>query len=135
MGKYKKEINWQMVELYIKSGCSQVKIANSLCIDRETLRDRVKEKYGMDYSSFSSALISEGELLLEAAIYQKAMKSSQPGNAQMLMWLGKVKLGYREPEPLSNPTNQVALDQSHRIMELEHKIAELEADAHKPKTE
>jgi hypothetical protein len=124
---FKKEINWDLVELYVKSGCSQVKIAKSLCIDEDTLRSRVKEKYQMEYSAFSAALISEGEMLLEAAIYQKALKSSSPGNAQILMWLGKVKLGYREPEPLSTPTNQQHLDQSHRIMELEHENAQLKA--------
>ena len=65
---FKKQINWDMVELYVKSGCSQIKIAKSLCMDEETLRVQAREKYKMDWSSFSAALRSEGELLLEAQL-------------------------------------------------------------------
>ncbi len=127
----KKEINWDIVELYVKSGCKQVQICNYLNIDEVTLRDRVKEKYGMEWSAFSAKLRCEGELLIEAQQFQKAMKGYWPA----LQWLGKVRLGQREPEMLNQlAANQVHLDQSHRIMELEHEIAELK-NANKSKTE
>lgn len=127
----KKEINWDMVELYIKAGCSQAKIADSLFIHRETLADRVQEKYGKDYSTFSTALRSEGEMMIEAHQYQKAMKGYWPA----LQWLGKVKLGQREPELLGQlATNQIAIDQSQYIMQLEHRLAERD-NADKSKTE
>ncbi len=128
----KKEINWELVELYIKAGCSQIKIAESFFIDRDTLRDRVKEKYCMEYSAFSAALRSEGDMLIEAKQYDKAMKGYWPA----LLWLGKVRLGQREPEMLNQvAANQPQLDQSHRIMELEHELAELKSNANKPETE
>ncbi len=45
-----------------------------------------------------------------------------------MLWLGKVRLGQREPEMLNQlANNQPMLDQSHRIMELEHQLAEAEA--------
>lgn len=122
MGTHKKEINWELVELYIKSGCSQVKIAASLFIDEDTLRARVKDKYGMDYSAFSAALRREGEMLIEAKQFQKAMSGYWPA----LQWLGKVKLGQREPELSSQlAANQTQIDQTHRIMQLEHEISML----------
>ena len=128
----KKEINWEMVELYIKAGCSQIEIAQSFFIDRDTLRDRVKEKYGMEYSAFSAALHSEGNMLLKAKQFDKAMK----GNWPALYWLGKVRLGQREPEMLNQlAANQPQLDQSHRIMELEHELAEIKTNAHESQTE
>ncbi len=132
MGNFKKEINWQTVEMYIKSGCSQVKIAQSLFIDEDTLRARVKEKYGMEYSAFSASLRSEGDMLIEAKQMEKAMKGYWPA----LLWLGKVRLGQKEPELLNQlAANQTQLDQTHRIMELEHQLAELKANGNKPQTE
>lgn len=128
----KKEINWEMVELYLKSGCSQTKIAESLFIDRDTLRNRVQEKYGMEYSAFSASLRSEGDMLIEAHQFQKAMKGYWPA----LQWLGKVRLGQKEPEMLNQlAANQSQLDQSHLIMQLQHKITELENNANKSETE
>jgi hypothetical protein len=129
---HKKPINWDIVELYIKAGCTQTKIAAYLYIDTDTLRDRVKEKYGVEYSIFSASLRSEGDLLIEAQQFQKAMKGYWPA----LQWLGKVRLGQKEPE-VSNQLapKQNEIDQSHIIMQQEHRIAELEADADKSKTE
>lgn len=130
----KKEINWDLVELYVKSGCSQQKIADSLCIHRETLADHTKEKYGKDWSTFSTALRSEGDMLIEAQQFQKAAKGYWPA----LQWLGKVRLGQREPELLNVlAANQPQIDQTHRIMELEHEIERLKAAAysHQPEAE
>ena len=125
MGLHKKQINWDLVELYVKSGCSQVKIAQSLFIDRDTLRDRVKEKYGMDYSAFSAALCSEGEILVEAQQFQKAMKGYWPA----LLWLGKIRCGQREPETTHHlAANQASIDQTHLIMQLQHEIEKLKEE-------
>jgi len=131
-GRPQKEINWELVELYVKAGCSQSKIAQSLWIHQDTLRDRVQEKYGVDYSTFSTSLRSEGDMLIEAKQMEKAMKGYWPA----LLWLGKVRLGQKEPEMLNQlAANQTQLDQTHRIMELEHEIAELKSNAYKPETE
>lgn len=128
----KKVINWDLVELYVKTGCSQIKIAKSLYMDRDTLRDRVKEKYGVEYSAFSAALQSEGEMLIEATQYQKALK----GNTALLIWLGKIRCGQREPESDQKlAVNQMEIDQMHRIMQLEHENAELKAYVNKCETE
>lgn len=117
----KKEINWDLVELYVKSGCKQINICKAFHIDEETLRARIQEKYGMTWSAFSAALLSEGDMLLEAQQFQKAIKGFWPA----LHWLGKVRLGQREPELLNQlAANQTHIDQTHRIMELEHQLAE-----------
>lgn len=125
MGTHKKEINWDVVELYVKSGCTQTRIAAAFFIDGDTLRARVKERYGVDYSVFSAALRGEGEALIEAQQFQKAMKGYWPA----LQWLGKTRLGQREPELLNQmAANQTQIDQTHTIMQLQHRIAELEGD-------
>lgn len=134
MAPHKKEINWERVEMYVKAGCTQERIAKSLYIDRDTLRDRVKDKYGIEYSAFSAALHSEGDMLIEAKQFDKAMKGCWPA----LLWLGKVRLGQKEPEMIQLlAANQQQIDQSHRIMELEHALEQLkkEKDDNEPKTE
>ena len=114
-----KPINWDLVELYIKSGSSQSRIAKAFKIDDETLRRRVKKKYGKDYTAFACELRSEGEILIEAQQFKKAMNGYWPA----LLWLGKVRLGQREPEMTQNlAANQQQIDQSHYIMQLQHEI-------------
>lgn len=128
----KKEINWDMLELYLKAGCKQMNICKAFGIDDDTLRYKVKNKYGIDYAELSGQLRSEGEMLIEAQQFQKAMKGYWPA----LHWLGKCRIGQREPEMLNQlAANQPNIDQSHRIMELEHENLELKSNANKPKTE
>ncbi len=125
MGAVKKEINWSLVELYLKAGCTQERIANYLRIDRDTLRDRVQRQYGISYSALSASLYSEGDILIEAQQFQKAMKGYWPA----LLWLGKVRLAQKEPEMIQTlAANQEQIDQSHRIMELEHELAKLKEE-------
>jgi hypothetical protein len=128
----KKEINWDMIELCVKSGCKQVDICETYCIDEDTLRSRVKEKYGMSWSAFSAALLSEGRTLLEAASFQKALKGYWPA----LLWNLQIRCGQKLPENSQFlAANQSSIDQSHRIMELEHQLEELRANADQRKTE
>lgn len=132
--KYRKDINWELVDLYLKSGASQKKIADNLQIHPNTLSDRVKEKYGVSYSTYSMSLCSEGELLLEAAQFQKALKSSSPGNTQMLIWLGKVRLGQREPDMITNKAPmQENIDKDHEIMMLKHELSIIQQSIKKDK--
>src|SRR5579862_5561906 len=130
MGKTNKpkEIDWKKVEQFLKAGATQKRIADHLGIHIDTLRDRTKQQYGMEYSKFSSAMYSEGEMLLEDAQFQKALKNSSPGNTQMLIWLGKVRLGQRESEPEADKApNQDNLSLSQRLMEAEHELARYRA--------
>jgi hypothetical protein len=118
----KKDINWEMIELYMKAGCSQINIAKSLYIDRDTLRDRVKDRYGKDYSAVSAAFCSEGEMLIEAQQLQKAMKGYWPA----LLWLGKIRCGQKEPENMQMiPPHEDSLALRHENMILKSQIEKL----------
>ena len=133
MGRVKKHINWDKVEFFVRSGATQRNIARYLRVDEDTLRERVKRQYGVDYSVFSAELHSEGDLLIEAAQMQKALK----GNTTMLIWLGKVRLGQKEPEPSTPmPPAQEDINKDHEIMRLKHENDRLremvsEINAHK----
>lgn len=89
-----KPIDWEKFELYVKAGASQKRIAESFGIEPDTLRSRVKEKYGVDYTTYATSLKTTGELLIEAVQFQQALA----GNTKMLIWLGKVRLGQKEPD-------------------------------------
>lgn len=126
MGNKEKPINWDLVELYVKAGSKQANICKYLQIDSDTLRKRVRKKFGKDWSVYSDALRCEGEMHIEAQQYQKAMKGYWPA----LQWLGKIRCGQREPEntQLSAP-NQNDIDLRHENMMLKHRLAELEKNA------
>jgi hypothetical protein len=126
--------DWEKLELYMKSGATVTRIANSLGIDKATLAHIVKERYGEDFERIYCQFKSTGELLIEASQFQRALA----GNIQMLLWLGKVRLGQREPDHVSYiPPAQEAIDRDHLIMELKHKLELkeklLESYGHKPK--
>lgn len=119
-GRPRKEINWDLVELYLKAGSNQQKICKTLGICTETMAKYTRERYGCDFSELSDRLRSEGDILIEAQQYQKAMKGYWPA----LLWLGKVRLGQTEPESaLLEAANQNDIDQTHRIMELQHELS------------
>lgn len=123
MARTDKPIDWDKIEFYLKAGATQKKIAQSLCISEDTLRSRVKKKYEMDYSVFSASLQSKGELLIEVKQFEKALS----GNIQMLLWLGKIRCNQRESHITSTISPiQNEIDKDHIIMQLHHRITELE---------
>jgi hypothetical protein len=111
--------DWEKFELYLKAGAPTQKIASSFGVDIDTLRTMVEQRYGISFSLVSIKFRSQGELLLEAMQFQKAMG----GNVPLLIWLGKIRLNQREPELLSSiPPAQDDIDKDHMIMQLQHKI-------------
>ncbi len=131
MARTPQPLDWEKIERSLKAGSSQKKIAASIGVDEDTLRARVVDRYGMEYSVFSAKLRSEGEVSIETKQYEKAMD----GNIQMLLWLGKVRCGQREPDFLNTiPPAQNDIDKDHLIMRLEHRIAELERDSNANKS-
>jgi len=138
-GPKDKAINWDLFELYAKSRkkTTTLEIADALGVHRNTLYRQTEKRYGMKYEAVCAKFLIEGELLLEAAMFQKAMKSSSPGNITMLMFLAKTKLGYREPDNVQTiPPNQDNINKDHKIMLLENELQQLRFKlANLPETE
>lgn len=125
MANKHRPIDWDRVELFAKSGANQEKIAKGMGIDRDTLRKRVKLHYGIDYTEWSAQYRTQGELLIEAKQFQKAME----GNIKMLIFLGKVRCGQNEhgSDMTSKSPIQDHIDASHENMILRNRIRELES--------
>ena len=131
MANKAKPLDWAKIELFLKAGAKQNKIAESLGIHSETLRNQVKAHYGEDYADVCASFRTTGEILIEVAQFQKALK----GNVQMLIWLGKIRCGQTEPEVISSiPPHQHIIDVEHDNMRLKNELAQLReklgADGH-----
>ena len=122
---YRKEINeqeWEKIELFMKAGASQTKIAQSYGICENTLRSKFKERYGEDYQIVNASFNRTGEMLIEAKQFQKALE----GHPTMLIYLGKVRCGQRETDEVPRlAPNQTEIDKDHLIMQLQNELSNL----------
>lgn len=134
-GRPVKEIDWEKLDSYLLSGSTRQRIAFAFGMTDESLANKIKAKYGMTFTEYSSKKYAEGEYLIEASQFQKALKNSAPGNTQMLIHLGKVRLGQKDsvPEVNQSAPNDVINDLQNTIMRLNAKLAIYEAN-NKPET-
>lgn len=102
MARPEKPINWDQVDRFLEAGCTQKQICSAIGISEDTLQRRFKDKYGVAYTVYAVEKAQYGESLLLAAQMKKALS----GNTQMLTWLGKVRLGQREPPILANQNEE-----------------------------
>jgi hypothetical protein len=132
MARPLKEINWDVVEKLIESGCSGVAIAAKFRIQSDTFYIRFKKEYKCNFQDYRVESQEAGAADILSMIHAKALNNKAPGNAQLLIFLARCRLGMKEPETTGGmPINQAALDQSHLIMQLQHQITELENNANK----
>lgn len=125
MARPPKEINWDVVQKLIECGCSGVEIAAKFHIKSDTFYLRFKKEYKCSFQDYRGEAQEAGLADLKAMIHAKALNNKAPGNSNLLIFLAKCKLGMREPDAIRDiAPNQNQIDQSHRIMMLEHELAE-----------
>lgn len=103
-------IEWNTVDKFLESGCNGVEIAGSLGCSADTLYLRCEKDKKMTFTAYSAQKRSSGDSLLRAAQMNIALK----GNASMLIWLGKNRLGQKDDpyqETAFNGTLSLALDE------------------------
>lgn len=136
MARPLKDINWDVVEKLIESGCPGTEIAAKFRIQPDTFYIRFKREYACSFQDYRGRSQEAGLADLRSMLHAKALNNKAPGNSHILIFLAKCRLGMREPEVACNiAANQAQLDQTHLIMQLQHQIAELEANGNKPKAE
>ena len=94
MSKTKVKIDWKQVENLLMAGCSGVEIAASLGIHENTLYKRCKYDLKVEFVAFSQQKKAKGDCLLKAKQFESAIKDK---NIPMQIWLGKQRLGQKEP--------------------------------------
>jgi|SRR6185369_13338 len=81
-------VDWDKVNQLIMAQCTIEEVAGNVGMHRATFGEKIKEKYGVDFTTYATELRSKGKSLLRSKQYQKAME----GNIQMLLRLGEIYL-------------------------------------------
>lgn len=132
MARPLKDINWQSVEQYIESGCSGIEIAGKFGLKDDTFYRRFKKEYGISYQDYRGVGRGGGLADLRRMLHAKALNNKAPGNATILIFLARCELGMKEPESDTyTAPKQIELDQTSQIIEMRHKIRQLEANGDK----
>ncbi len=98
MGRPEKEIDWDLAEKLMISGCTCTEIAPHFNMFHSTFGTRVEKRYGKTFTELSSELRQKGDSLLRDKQFEKATS----GDNMMLIWLGKNRLQQRDsPAELS----------------------------------
>ena len=88
-----RHIDWDKVDQLFMAGCNIIQTAAALGVHRDTLYKRCEEEKKTTLSAYHEEKRANGDSLILAAQYQKAIKDKHP---TMLIWLGKQRLGQKE---------------------------------------
>jgi len=89
MGTNRITIDWEFVDKKLANFWEGTEIASALGINKETLYDRVKKKFKIDFSDYKAQKRAKGESVLR----EIQLKTAMDGNVTMQIWLGKQYLG------------------------------------------
>lgn len=103
MARPEKPIDWAKVDQLLMAGCTGTEICPHFDMTPDTFYIRVKEKYNLGFQEYCCIKRQQGDSLLRAKQYEKALK----GDGTMLIWLGKNRLKQREEEFKQQPTQMV----------------------------
>ena len=103
-GRPEIEIDWKRVENMIIGGANGSQVSAALGVHSNTLYDRVKKQYGINFSEFYDKFREKGNQLLHNKQFDVALK----GNTTMLVWLGKQRLEQKDSKEETNVTPQHA---------------------------
>ena len=119
IGRPKAHIDWHTVGDYLTAGCSGREIAGLLGLNPCTIYERCLTDHGISFSEFSQQFYAKGESLLRKTQFDKALGINKDGDNSMLIWLGKNRLGQKEPETSIKYTEEQLDNQKALIQGLE----------------
>lgn len=129
MARPLKEIDWNMVEQYMESGCSGVEIAAKFHIQKNTFYERFRKEYNCGFQDYHSDASGAGIADLKRMLHAKTLNNKAPGNTHLLMFMAKCKLGMREPESIVKiAPEQVEIDKDHLLMQQQYEIDKLKKE-------
>lgn len=94
-GRPHKQISKRQFEELCKIQCTEVEICSVLDVDVKTLDDWCSREYGSPFSIVFRQKREGGKTSLRRAQW---LAATQDRNSTMLIWLGKQRLGQKEPE-------------------------------------
>ncbi len=113
-------IDWTKVEELLIKGATGPQAAAAVGVHPETMYDRCVKEYGVSFTDYSSEKRSKGDSALHAKQFETAMK----GNSTMQIWLGKQRLGQKEPETRTQTV--LSIEQLDSIKQLFEQVSSLQ---------
>lgn len=89
----RKVIDWDIAEGLARIHCTQAEIISVLRVTQVTLDKHIKKDHHMTYAEWYAKHSAAGKM----SIRRKMFDVAEGGNVQMLIWLSKQHLGFREP--------------------------------------
>ena len=96
-------IDWELVDYLCEAGCSGQEISARIGICDTTLYERVRDRRGVNWSTYKAMKLASGDACIRETQYRLAME----GDRSLLMFLGKCRLGQNEWHQ-NNPKNSEA---------------------------
>jgi len=93
-GRPPKPIDWKIVDELLMAECSGAQIAGEFDMDPETFYRKCQQEHNIGFTGYSLSKTKQGEARLKHKQYTQALK----GNTQLLIHLGKTRLGQAEPK-------------------------------------
>jgi hypothetical protein len=96
---------WNTAKELANMQCTRDEIASFLKMSEETLVLNIKERYGLDFSSWFKRYSGSGKASLRRRMYQMATHESRP-NPIMAIWLSKQYLDMKDEQKIDLLTDQ-----------------------------
>lgn len=113
------DVDYKLIDNYLKAQCDGVGIAAALGVCPDTLYNRIKEKYSLTFSAYAAIKKAEGKEMLRAKQFQSAME----GDKTMLIFLGKQYLDQKDKkEVTATLVNEIEEISDEELNKLEEKI-------------
>jgi hypothetical protein len=95
-GRPVKPIDWRKVDDLLLAGCTGAEVAAFFDMHPQTFYDRAAAQYGTSFTAYSQSKKQNGEAILRAHQYAKALGMTKEGDNTLLIWLGKQRLNQSE---------------------------------------
>jgi len=114
-GRPRKEIDWDVVDELLVSGCIGTEVAAFFGMHPETLYRRVEDRYKVAFSVYLQEKQSLGDAMVRKKQYLKALGIDKDGDNMMLIWLGKNRLKQSDT-PVQDNINEKAFEKFEKVM-------------------
>ena len=120
VGPPNKDIDFELFEMLCADWCTTEEIAARLKIHANTLRKKVIDRYGEDYSVVYKRMFDAG-----TPSFRRERRVLSKRNANMSIWLGKIHLGEKEHLEKEEAPKQDDLDLKQRFYASQYEIQQL----------
>ncbi len=134
MSRPEKEIDWKAVENLAIAGSLGTEIAAQFDMHPQTFYRRVEEKYNVSFTAYCQEKRCQGNSILRAQQYYKAIGKTKEGDTSLLIWLGKQNLGQKDNHDIPAPVpNDDKIKEAIENMTLKATIENMKVDMDKLK--